>query len=92
MIQIKSDLICEIIRQSQTRFLEKKGWMADRSEACERSVLAWVKNNARGYRDHYKHQLEAFSCGELADIMKGLSESDKDLNDILNKAPAFVEK
>ena len=92
MTQIKNDLICEIIRKSQTRFLEKKGWAADRSEACERFVLEWVKNNARGYRDHYKSQLEAFSCGELADIMKCLNEAGKDLNDILNQAPAFVEK
>ncbi len=92
MTQIKSDLICEIIRKSQTRLLEKKGWAVDRSEACEQSVLEWVKNNARGYRDHYKHQLEACSTGKLSDILKCLNESDKHLNDILNKAPAFVEK
>ncbi len=92
MTQIKSDLICEIIRKSQTRFLEKKGWMADRSEACEQSVLEWVRNNARGYRDHYKRQLDSYSTGELSDILKSLNESEKDLNDILNKTPAFVEK
>lgn len=92
MTQIKSDLICEIIRKSQTQFLKKKGWTADRSEACEQSVLEWVKNNACGYRNHYKQQLEAYSTGELSEILKSLNESEKDLNDILNKVPAFIEK
>jgi hypothetical protein len=92
MTQIKSDLICEIIRKSQTRFLNKKGWTAERSEACEQSVLEWVRNNACDYRNHYKQQLEAYSSGELSEILKNLNKSDKDLNDILNKSPAFVEK
>ena len=92
MTQIKSDLICEIIRKSQTRFLNKKGWTAERSEACEQSVLEWVKNNACGYRNHYKQQLEAYSTGELSELLKCLNETDKDLKDILNTAPAFVEK
>ena len=92
MTQIKSDLICEIIRKSQTRFLNKKGWTVERSEACEQSVLEWVKNNACGYRNHYKEQLDAYSTGELSEILKCLNESDKDLKDILDKAPAFVEK
>lgn len=92
MNQIKSDLICEIIRKSQTRFLNKKGWTAERSEVCEQSVLKWVKNNACGYRNHYKQQLEAYSTGELSEILKTLNESDKDLKDILSTAPAFVEK
>ena len=92
MSQIKDDLICEIIRKSQTRFLNKKGWTAERSEACEQSVLEWVKNNACGYRNHYKEQLGSYSSGELSDILKCLNESDKDLKDILDKAPAFIEK
>ena len=92
MTQIKSDLICEIIRKSQTRFLNKKGWTAEDSEACEQSVLEWVKNNACGYRNHYKEQLEAYSSGELSEVLKCLNESDKDLNDILNKVPGFIEK
>jgi predicted house-cleaning noncanonical NTP pyrophosphatase (MazG superfamily) len=92
MTQIKSDLICEIIRKSQTRFLNKKGWTAERSEVCEQSVLEWVKNNAGGYRNHYKQQLEAYSTGELSEFLKCLNETDKDLEDILNTAPAFVEK
>ena len=92
MTQIKSDLICEIIRKSQTRYLNKKGWTAGCSEACEQSVLEWVKNNACGYRNHYKQQLEAYSTGELSEMMKCLNETDKDLKDILNAAPAFIEK
>ena len=92
MTQIKSDLICEIIRKSQTRFLNNKGWTAERSEACEQSVLEWVKNNACGYRNHYKQQLEAYSTGELSELLKCLNETDKDLKDILDKAPAFIEK
>jgi len=92
MTQIKSDLICEIIRKSQTRYLNKKGWTAERSEACEQSVLEWVKNNACGYRNHYKQQLEAYSTGELSEMLKCLNQTDKDLKDILNAAPAFIEK
>lgn len=92
MTQIKSDLICEIIRKSQTRFLNKKGWTAERSEMCEQSVLEWVKNNACGYRNHFKQQLDAYSTGELSEILKCLNESDKDLNDILSTGPAFIEK
>lgn len=91
MTQIKSDLICEIIRKSQTRFLNKKGWTAERSEACEQFVLEWVKNNACGYRNYYKQQLEGYSSGELSELLKCLNETDKDLKDILT-APAFVEK
>lgn len=92
MTQVKSDLICEIIRKSQTRFLNKKGWTAERSEVCEQFVLEWVRNNARDYRNHYKQQLEACSTGKLSEVMKCLNETDKDLKDILNDAPAFVEK
>ena len=92
MTQIKSDLICEIIRKSQTRFLNKKGWTAELSEASEQSVLEWVKNNACSYRNHYKEQLKSYSTGELSEILKCLNESDKDLKDILDKAPAFIEK
>jgi len=51
-----------------------------------------VKNNACDYRNHYKQQLEAHSTGELSGFLKCLNETDKDLKDILNTAPAFVEK
>ncbi|NIQ00073.1 MAG: hypothetical protein GWM98_06330 [Nitrospinaceae bacterium] len=93
MTGIKNDLICEIIRLSQTHFLEKKGWGKDHSEACEKSVMDWVKYNAREYRDYYKNQLESFTRKELSKILKILDETDRDLNDILNnKVAAFIEK
>jgi len=40
MTQIKSDLICEIIRKSQTRFLNNKGWTAERDGGAFRSLRA----------------------------------------------------
>ena len=92
MTQIKSDLICEIIRRSQTHFLEKKDWGSPTlSEACEKSLVAWVKDNAQKYREYYKKELGHYSAAELGDILKVLDESGKDLNEILNKCPAFTE-
>ncbi len=92
MTQIESDLICEIIRKSQTNFLEKKDWGSPTlSEACEKSLVAWVNNNAQKYREYYKKELGKHSAAELGDILKVLDESGKDLNEILNKCPAFTE-
>ena len=92
MTQIESDLICEIIRKSQTHFLEKKDWGSPTlSEACEKSLVAWVKNNAQKYREHYKKELSKYSSTELGDILKVLDEAGKDLNEILRKCPEFTE-
>ena len=92
MTQIKSDLICEIIRKSQTHFLGKKDWGSPTlSEACEKSLVAWVKDNAQKYREHYKKELSQYSSAELGGILKTLDEQGKDLNDILNKCPTFAE-
>ncbi|NIQ01743.1 MAG: hypothetical protein GWM98_16255, partial [Nitrospinaceae bacterium] len=49
MSQIKDDLICEIIRISQTNLLGKKT-AESREDPGEGNVLEWIKNNAASYR------------------------------------------
>ena len=93
MSQVKTDLICEIIRISQTNLLGKK----EANGACtgenhERLVLKWVKDNAKNYREYYRDQLMERSCTELADLLKALNESGSDLSQLLSTSPAFVEK
>ena len=94
MSPIKSDLICEIIRNSQTNFLEKKGWADPRqAEACEQFVLAWVKNNAKQYRDYYASQLQTLSASRLGEILKQVTESGQDLTEIIsNNGSPFAKK
>ncbi len=90
MSALKSDLICEIIRKSQTNLLKKK--TGDNGDCNEQLVLHWVKNNAKSYRDYYCDQLSHCSTSELGVILKELQESMKDLNDLLINSPSFVEK
>ncbi|UCD11632.1 MAG: hypothetical protein JSU88_00625 [Nitrospinaceae bacterium] len=82
MDQIKQDLICEIIRMSQINLLEKK--RLEINGACdEQSLLDWVKDNAAEYRESFKARLESFTCSQLGDILKRISESGRDLSQIL---------
>ncbi len=85
MHQVKSDLICEIIRTSQTNLLEKKKLNADDdSDEYERDVTDWIRNNARYYREHFCGVLESYSCIKLSEILKELAYTQKDLEQILN--------
>ncbi|MFQ5481866.1 MAG: hypothetical protein ACE5ER_03815 [Nitrospinaceae bacterium] len=93
MSQLKIDLICEIIRKSQCNFLEKRGFHCNNgSDPNEERLLNWVRHNAREYREHFRSCLEGYSTSDLGEILKTLANSEKDLNDILDKAPLFMEK
>ena len=82
MSQVKEDLICEIIRLSQTNLLDKK--RADMNfEAQEQIAVDWVRQNAADYRTDFQSRLKVFSASKLGEILKTLSNSGKDLNDIL---------
>jgi len=84
MNQVKSDLICEIIRNSQSNLLEKKKLNYDiNSDDYEKNVTEWVRNNARYYREHFASVLDSFSCGKLGEILKEISGTQKDLEEIL---------
>ncbi len=83
MSQIKDDLICEIIRISQTNLLGKKT-AESREDPGEGNVLEWIKNNAASYRRNFMGRLEGFSATELSEILNKLTRSGKDLSEILN--------
>ncbi|KMP10350.1 hypothetical protein UR09_06530 [Candidatus Nitromaritima sp. SCGC AAA799-A02] len=86
MSQIKDDLICEIIRVSQTNLLAKKKNQSHR-ESGEEVVLDWIRCNAASYRADFKVCLEPYSTGELGDMLSELTQSQKDLSDILKNHP-----
>jgi len=82
MSQIKDDLICEIIRVSQTNLLGRK--QSEEGEADgEIGVLNWIKNNAADYRKSFMASLGEFSARELSDILGKLTGTGKDLNQVL---------
>jgi len=93
MDQIKCDLICEIIRTSQTNYLEKKCISGDvDAEACERGVMKWVQDNASVYREHFLKILEPFPHKKLSELLKELTHSQKDLGEMLVGKEDFVER
>ena len=49
MSQVKEDLICEIIRLSQTNLLDKKCANQNR-ETQEQIAVEWIRKNAADYR------------------------------------------
>ena len=82
MNQIKDDLICEIIRVSQTNLLEKK--RAQSSEKSgEKVVLDWIRCNAASYREGFIVCLKPYPATELGDMLSELTQSGKDLSEIL---------
>jgi len=82
MNQIKDDLICEIIRVSQTNLLKKK-----RAQSSEKSgeevVLDWIRCNAASYREGFIVCLKPYPATELGDMLSELTQSGKDLSEIL---------
>ncbi len=82
MSRIKDDLICEIIRVSQTNLLGRKQ-STEGNSGGEEGVLEWIKNNAANYRESFKVSLDAFSARELGDILSKLTGTGKDLNQVL---------
>jgi hypothetical protein len=81
MSRIKEDLICEIIRLSQTNLLDKK--CANMSyDTQEQVAVDWVRKNAADYRVGFQSRLEVYSATRLGEILKDLTDTGKDLNDI----------
>ena len=82
MSMIKADLICEIIRLSQTNLLDKK--CANMScDTQEQVAVDWVRKNAADYRVNFQSRLEVYSATRLGEIFKDLTDTGKDLNEIL---------
>jgi len=82
MSQIKDDLICEIIRVSQTNLLGRTQSGGEGFDG-EDGVVNWIKNNAANYRKSFKASLDAFSARELGEILSKLTGTGKDLNQVL---------
>lgn len=84
MSRIKEDLICEIIRLSQTNLLDKK--CANMScETQEQVAVDWIRKNAADYRVDYHSRLDVFSASRLGEILRDITETGKDLDDILEE-------
>ena len=82
MSLIKADLICEIIRLSQTNLLDKK--CANMScDTQEQVAVDWVRKNAADYRVDFQSRLELYSATRLGEILRDLTGTEKDLNEIL---------
>jgi len=81
MSRIKDDLICEIIRVSQTNLLGRK--QSEEGADGEVGVVNWINNNAANYRKSFMVSLDAFSARELGDILSKLTGTGKDLNQVL---------
>ena len=91
MNQVKEDLICEIIRLSQTNLLDKK--CANKNEEIkEQVVVEWIRKNAADYRTDYQSRLDVFTASKLGEILKILSNSEKDLSEILEVAESSMNK
>ena len=82
MSQVKEDLICEIIRLSQTNLLDKKCANKNK-EAQEQIAVDWIRKNAADYRSDFQTRLDVFPASKLGEILKTLSNSGKDLSEIL---------
>ena len=82
MSRIKADLICEIIRLSQTNLLDKK-CANMRCDTQEQVAVDWVRKNAADYRLDFQSRLEVYSAARLGEILKDLTGTGKDLNEIL---------
>ena len=88
---VKEDLICEIIRLSQTNLLDKK--CANKNEEIkEQVVVEWIRKNAAGYRTDYQSRLNVFTASKLGEILKTLSNSEKDLSEILEVTESSMNK
>ena len=91
MSRIKDDLVCEIIRVSQTNLLGKK--KAECSEESEdKVVMDWIRCNAASYREDFKQCLGSYSPAELGNMLSELTQSKKDLSEILENYPQHKSK
>ncbi len=88
MSRIKDDLVCEIIRVSQTNLLAKKK-AACSEESGDDIIMEWIRRNAASYREDYKECLDSYSSVELGDMLNMLTHSRKDLAEVLKKYPQY---
>lgn len=86
MSRIKDDLVCEIIRVSQTNMLGKKRAGCN-GESGDDVVMDWIRCNAASYREGFKECLNLYSAAELGDMLSELTQSEKDLSEILKNYP-----
>ena len=91
MSRIKDDLVCEIIRVSQTNLLGKK--KAECSKESENDiVMDWIRCNAATYREDFKECLGSYTSAELGNMLSELIQSKKDLSEILGDYPQHNSK
>lgn len=91
MTRIKEDLICEIIRLSQTNLLSRKKAEGINGNG-EQIVLDWINKNAKGYRNRNGARLGSFSASELAEMLQELKGSKKDLDEILETSSPTISQ
>jgi len=84
--RIKDDLVCEIIRVSQTNLLARKKTEST-EESGDDAVIKWIQSNAASYRSKYEDCLDSYSALELGDMLSRLTQSKTDLDKILKKYP-----
>ena len=94
MSPLKQDLICEIIRTSQTNLLKTK--RAESGADCgedDPGVLDWVQRHAAEYRSFFGDRLEEFPASELGALLRKLQENPQsELSRILENCPVYLEK
>jgi len=88
MSRVKDDLVCEVIRVSQTNLLSKKKAQCAEGSGDD-AVMGWIQMNAASYRENFKECLDSYSASELGDILNILSQSEKDLSEILKNNPKY---
>ena len=88
MSKVKDDLVCEVIRVSQTNLLSKKKAQCVDGSGDD-AVMDWIRVNAASYRENFKECLDSYSASELGDILNILSQSEKDLSEILKNNPKY---
>ena len=88
MSRIKDDLVCEIIRVSQTNLLAKKKAECS-EESGDDAIIEWIRCNAASYREDYKEWLSSHSSLELGDMLNILTNSSKDLGEIFKEYPQY---
>ena len=92
MSRIKDDLICEIIRVSQTNLLSKKKAECSAKESENDIVVDWIRCNAASYREDFKEYLGFYSPAELGKMLSDLTQSKQDLSEILKNYPQHKPK
>jgi hypothetical protein len=84
MSRVKDDLVCEVIRVSQTNLLSKKKAQCVEGSGDD-AVMDWIRINAANYRENFKMRLDSYSASELGEILNVLSKSEKDLSEVLKE-------